>query len=116
MRIRTLRSYNSHKCGKFGFGRALFLNIDSLLVTRPPCRRFKDTDILAFSEATFKSTVSDNEAAPCKVIRIPESGKFLIVESGILGLGIRNLVQDNLTPRAFPLRKWEGRENPWKRG
>ena len=71
----------------------------------PSCCRSKDTDILAFSEATFKSTVSDNESALRKVIRIPESGKFLIVESGILGLGIRNLVQGNLTPRAFSLRK-----------
>ena len=41
-----------------------------------------------------------NDFNPCKVIRIPESGKFLlvesgmgeilIVESGILGFGIRN--------------------------
>ena len=28
--------------------------------------------------------------APCKVIRIPESRKFLLVESGILGSGIQN--------------------------
>ena len=28
--------------------------------------------------------------APCKVIRIPESRKFLLVESGILGFGIQN--------------------------
>ena len=28
--------------------------------------------------------------APCKVIRIPESRKFLLVESGILASGIRN--------------------------
>ena len=28
--------------------------------------------------------------APCKVIRIPESRKFLPVESGILGSGIQN--------------------------
>ena len=28
--------------------------------------------------------------APCKGIRIPESVKFLLVESGILGFGIRN--------------------------
>ena len=29
--------------------------------------------------------------APCKGIRIPESRIFLLVESGILGFGIRNL-------------------------
>ena len=28
--------------------------------------------------------------APCKGIRIPESRNFLLVESGILGFGIRN--------------------------
>ena len=28
--------------------------------------------------------------APCKIIRIPESRKFLLVESGILGSGIQN--------------------------
>ena len=28
--------------------------------------------------------------APCKGVRIPESEKLLLVESGILGLGIRN--------------------------
>ena len=28
--------------------------------------------------------------APCKVIRIPESMKFLLMESGILGIGIQN--------------------------
>ena len=30
------------------------------------------------------------QLAPCKVIRIPESRKFLVVESGILGFGIQN--------------------------
>ena len=28
--------------------------------------------------------------AQCKAIRIPESRKFLVVESGILGIGIQN--------------------------
>ena len=28
--------------------------------------------------------------APCKEIRIPESMKFMLVESGILGFGIQN--------------------------
>ena len=28
--------------------------------------------------------------ASCKVIRIPQSRKFLLVESGILGIGIQN--------------------------
>ena len=32
----------------------------------------------------------DPRVAPCKVIRIPESRKFLLVESGILGSGIQN--------------------------
>ena len=39
--------------------------------------------------------------------RIPESVKCLLVESGILGFGIR---QTNLVPRAFPLKKWVGQE------
>ena len=30
---------------------------------------------------------------PCKGIQIPESGKFLLVESGILGFGIWNTAQ-----------------------
>ena len=34
------------------------------------------------------------EIAPCKGNRIPESGKFLLVESGILGFGIRNPTND----------------------
>ena len=29
----------------------------------------------------------------CKEIRIPESGKFLLLESGILGSGIQNTAQ-----------------------
>ena len=34
---------------------------------------------------------------PSKVIRIPESVKFLLMESGILGFGIRNSTK-NLNP------------------
>ena len=56
--------------------------------------------------------------------RIPESVKCLLVESGILGFGIR---QTNLVPRAFPLKNGWGRkrdlfptnflrEKPWGRG
>ena len=33
---------------------------------------------------------NDTKFAPCKGIRIPESRNFLLVESGILGFGIRN--------------------------
>ena len=36
--------------------------------------------------------------APCKGIRIPESGKFWPVESGILGLGIQNIAQGIRNP------------------
>ena len=32
--------------------------------------------------------------APCKVIWIPESMKFLLVESGILGIGIQNSAKE----------------------
>ena len=32
----------------------------------------------------------EGQVAPCKGIRIPESRNFLLVESGILGFGIRN--------------------------
>ena len=39
--------------------------------------------------------------APCKLIRIPESGIFLLVESGILGIGIQN-----------PAKEWI--QNPFK--
>ena len=34
--------------------------------------------------------VCEHYVAPCKVIRIPKSRKFLLVESGILGIGIQN--------------------------
>ena len=36
--------------------------------------------------------------APCKGIRIPESRNFLLVESGILGFGIRNPAQGIRNP------------------
>ena len=35
-----------------------------------------------------------HSVAPRKGIRIPESWKYLLVESGILGLGIRNAIND----------------------
>ena len=38
------------------------------------------------------SSFTDVTIAPCKGIRIPESGKFLLVESRILAFGIRNTV------------------------
>ena len=38
----------------------------------------------------FPSQAQDQSFAPCKGIRIPESRNFLLVESGILGFGIRN--------------------------
>ena len=34
--------------------------------------------------------LTTHQLAPCKGIRIPESGNFLLLESGILGFGIRN--------------------------
>ena len=37
--------------------------------------------------------VSKQCIAPCNGIRIPECGKFLFMESGILGFGIRNTAQ-----------------------
>ena len=37
-----------------------------------------------------KWKVHEDNVAPCEVIRIPESRKFLLVESGILGSGIQN--------------------------
>ena len=36
------------------------------------------------------SSCSEVHCETCKGIRIPESTNFLLVESGILGLGIRN--------------------------
>ena len=38
------------------------------------------------------------DIAKCKGIRIPESGKFLLVESGILGLEIRNTAEKSGNP------------------
>ena len=36
--------------------------------------------------------------APCKGIRIPESGKILLMESEILGFGIQNTAQGIRNP------------------
>ena len=41
---------------------------------------------------------NDSYFAPYKIIRIPESGKFLLVECGILGFGIRNTAQGIRNP------------------
>ena len=38
------------------------------------------------------------DVAKCKGIRIPDSGKFLLVESGILGLEIRNTAEKSGNP------------------
>ena len=38
----------------------------------------------------MKSIVPPPPSNPCEGIRIPESGKFLLAESGTLGFGIRN--------------------------
>ena len=59
--------------------------------------------ILAHHEvfcSTFCSTVSEKGCfiAPCKGIQIPESRNFLLVESGILGFGIRNPTYYRSTP------------------
>ena len=43
-------------------------------------------------------TIYHLNSAPCKGIRNPESGKFLLVESGILGFGIRNTAQGIRNP------------------
>ena len=39
--------------------------------------------------------------APCKRIWIPESVKFLLVESGTLGFGIRNTAQGIWNPANY---------------
>ena len=36
--------------------------------------------------------------APCKGLWIPESGKFLLLKSGILGFGVQNTFQGNRNP------------------
>ena len=62
--------------------------------------------------------VCEHYVAPCKVIRIPKSWKFLRVESGILGIGIQNpafgtqnptkkWIQDPFLENPFP-------ENPFQ--
>ena len=43
-------------------------------------------ETLAKRPANKKTTVTIKSFAPCKAIRIPESGKILLGESGILGL------------------------------
>ena len=41
-------------------------------------------------ELSIQQMVGNPRLAPCKGIRIPESRNFLLVQSGILGFGIRN--------------------------
>ena len=42
----------------------------------------------------YQSVVTiDYKITPCRGIRIPESVKFFLVESGILGFGIQNAAQ-----------------------
>ena len=52
-------------------------------------------ETLAKRPATKKTTVTIKSFAPCKAIRIPESGKILLGESGILGFGIRNTAKES---------------------
>ena len=61
------------------------VHLETLLVT---CE-ISDFQFKFSSMITPKKTVSVT-FAPCKRIRIPESRNFLLVESGILGFGIRN--------------------------
>ena len=42
------------------------------------------------AKATIIEKMPEHIIAPCKGIRIPESRNFLLLESGILGFGIRN--------------------------
>ena len=44
-----------------------------------------------FTHYVFSWDTPCSLLAPCKGIRIPESGKFLLLELGILGFEIRNL-------------------------
>ena len=46
----------------------------------------------------LRQTFGKHNIVLCKGIRIPESVKFLLVESGILGFGIRNTGQGNRNP------------------
>ena len=43
-------------------------------------------------------TIYHLNSPPCKGIRIPESRKFLLVESGIMGFGIQNTAQGIRNP------------------
>ena len=47
-------------------------------------------DVTKGEHADFIQVRSVKSFAPCRVIRILESGKFLLVESGIAGIGIQN--------------------------
>ena len=44
-----------------------------------------------FQDVRVRNFVEMLKIATCKGTRIPPSGKFLPAESGILGLGIRNI-------------------------
>ena len=49
---------------------------------------------ILFNITKYQSVVIiDYKITPCKGIRIPESVKFFLVESGILGFGIQNTAQ-----------------------
>ena len=63
------------------------------------------------------------DVAQCKGIRIPESGKFLLVESGILGLEIRNTAEKSGNPLTTRIQnpssidaQWETLESRIKSG
>ena len=46
--------------------------------------------LCTYQDEQDQDTSDDDEFAPCQVIRIPKSGKFLLVVSGILGIRFQN--------------------------
>ena len=54
---------------------------------------------------TLQNPIKHSGSEKVKGIRILESGKFLLVESGILGFGIRNIAQGIRNPTKIGIRR-----------
>ena len=51
-----------------------------------------------YIDVRIQHTFIESRFALCKGVRVPESGKFWLVESGILGFGIQNTAQGIRNP------------------
>ena len=89
--IFTLRLRECNKVSRAGQRTSTFFDFshDCGLVAREKNEMIVQTLRRCFTDANRKAK-RISVLAPCKGIRIPESTNFLLVESGILGFGIRN--------------------------